>query len=113
MPWPMSCPPGEGRSQGEGAASSHWASIILLVAVPPCADRTSGRRTCLGGGHHPEPWLTPRETPRSSHCPTHGPFTEFTLGVRQGSGRLLPCLDLVPRSEERRVGKECRTRWSA
>src|SRR5215207_668318 len=37
MPWPMSCPPGEDRSQGEGAAGSHWASIILLVAVPPCA----------------------------------------------------------------------------
>src|SRR6476469_164333 len=50
MPWPMSCPPGEDRSLGEGAASSHWASIILLVAVTPCADRTSGRRTCICPG---------------------------------------------------------------
>src|SRR6476646_11070271 len=50
MPWPMSRPPGEDRSQGEGAASSHWASIILLVAVTPCADRISGRRTCLCPG---------------------------------------------------------------
>ena len=33
MPGPMSCPSGEGRSQGEGAANSHWASIILSVAV--------------------------------------------------------------------------------
>src|SRR6185312_3975093 len=43
MPWPMSRPSGEGRSQGEGAANSHWASIILLVAAPSCAD-PQGRR---------------------------------------------------------------------
>jgi hypothetical protein len=29
----MSCPSGEGRCYGEGAKLSHWASIILSVAV--------------------------------------------------------------------------------
>src|SRR5215211_5150469 len=33
MLWLMSCPPGEGRCYGEGAKLSHWASIILSVAV--------------------------------------------------------------------------------
>src|SRR5262245_55600047 len=30
----MPCPPGEGRSRGEDAEHSHWASIILFVAAP-------------------------------------------------------------------------------
>jgi hypothetical protein len=33
MLWLMSCPSGEGRCYGEGAKLSHWASIILSVAV--------------------------------------------------------------------------------
>src|SRR3954464_15504499 len=33
MRWPMSCPSGEGRRQGEGTKLSHRASIILSVAV--------------------------------------------------------------------------------
>src|SRR6266508_2331947 len=32
MPGPMSCPSGEGRSLGDGAEHSQWASIILSVA---------------------------------------------------------------------------------
>jgi hypothetical protein len=38
MPWPMSCPSGEGRRHGEGAELSHWASITLSVAVSLGAD---------------------------------------------------------------------------
>jgi hypothetical protein len=38
MLWPMSCPEREGRCHGEGAKLSHWASIILSVAVSLGAD---------------------------------------------------------------------------
>src|SRR4051812_31672704 len=38
MLWLMPCPPGEGRCYGEGAKFSHWASIILSVAVSLGAD---------------------------------------------------------------------------
>jgi hypothetical protein len=34
----MSCPEREGRCHGEGAKLSHWASIILSVAVSLGAD---------------------------------------------------------------------------
>ena len=40
----------------------------------------------------------------------HHPEFEIHL-IRQGSGKLVAG-DYIGRSEERRVGKECRSRWS-
>src|SRR6266536_18534 len=58
MPGPMSCPQGEGRSLGEGAEHSHWASIILSVAVSHMRRPGFGRRLCVGG------WLDLAAGPR-------------------------------------------------
>ena len=38
--------------------------------------------------------------------------TNFIDSIEKGTGTLLGHLSLVLRSEERRVGKECRSRWS-
>src|SRR5512134_330926 len=65
MPGPMSRPPGEGRSQGEGAECSHWASIILFVtAHTPISSSRSAFRLVPAPGRRPRP-STP--FPSSSH----------------------------------------------
>ena len=42
----------------------------------------------------------------------HTPVTKKALGLKMGGGKGNPEYYVDDRSEERRVGKECRSRWS-
>src|ERR1043165_6854049 len=99
------------------SAAAAAAAMMRMKSLPGCAVVIfrNGRRplTCLSMNQR----ATRRETPGASAGRPKSEQRDGALGERQISRRLLPALgdafviDLLARSEERRVGKECRSRW--
>src|SRR5260363_231042 len=88
-------------------------AIKELLAV------SAERRDAMVGPRHPKSH-GPRSFGLKSHGPdSHGVARRTALGLIVGAPLLSACSGVPqgmsipnPRSEERRVGKECRSRWS-
>src|SRR5256886_4076128 len=77
----------------------------------------TGVQTCALPISADRPWRTPRATrspgrrPRCCSGAPAGLPSSTTVPRRRPTG-CPGCASTIPRSEERRVGKECRSRWS-
>src|ERR1022692_4004548 len=97
-------------------ADPHWGTVRMRVQWH--CKRTQNRRRCCES--------TASSRPPKSRCSFHRsrcsrlrqpgrrgePTLNFRLPCPNRGGVLLLCCHHVSRSEERRVGKECRSRWS-
>src|SRR5256885_1890772 len=93
---------GEGR-RGEGGGGGFASPVPPPIAV---ASTVSGVHCSIGRAGESRPRLI---TASRSHTPNSSGRYELT------SNTALPCAAqwaIASRSEERRVGKECRSRWS-
>src|SRR6266542_3420757 len=78
-----------------GAMNKNITVVLVLVLAAPCSSRSQD------GAYVPPPTDPTRKVSRQV-C---------TRIIHMDGGNLM-CIELTERSEERRVGKECRSRWS-
>ena len=101
----------------------------IFTAVDPVGKIRGGNRGCalipaveltpelkrIRVGASPAPWdaaYDPTADPLNRKAPTDGPFAEKSFDPSLVSRVLITGTTAAERSEERRVGKECRSRWS-